>query len=84
MSYLKMDAILQRLRNGISMLSQGEQRTILNYLVDQVDELKQQVESLRGPESSSSPKKEDTGNRVRRGRKPKQDSGETSSTAGDD
>ena len=84
MSYLKIDAILQRLRNGISMLSQGEQRTILNYLVDQVDELKQQVESLRGPESSSSPKKEDTGNRVRRGRKPKQDSGETSSTAGDD
>ena len=84
MSYLKIDAILQRLRNGVTMLSPGEQRTVLNYLVDQVDELKGQLESLRGPKSSSSPEKEDTGNRVRRGRKPKQDSGETSSTTGHD
>ena len=83
MSYLKLDAILQRLRNGVTMLSPGEQRTILNHLVDQVDELKGQIESLRRPESTDSSEKEDAGNRVRRGRKPKQNQGEISSTTGD-
>ena len=83
MSYLKMDAILQRLRSGVSMLSPGEQRTILNYLVGEVDELKQQIKSLRRSEPSGSTEEKDSGNRVRRGRKPKQDSGEAGSTTRD-
>tara|TARA_B100001093_G_scaffold152768_1_gene145461 strand:- start:15057 stop:15311 length:255 start_codon:yes stop_codon:yes gene_type:complete len=82
MSYLGMEAILHRLRNGVTMLSPGEQRTILNHLVEEVDELKRQVKSLRGPESSGGSEEKNPGDRVRRGRKPKQDSNEAGSTTG--
>lgn len=84
MSYLNMEAILQRLRSGIAMLSPGEQRTILNYLVDQVHELREQVESLRRSEPTEGPQGEDSEGRVRRGRKPKSYQGEAGETAGDD
>ena len=83
MSFLNLENILKRLRSGISPLSTGEQRAVLNYLVDRINELEQQIESLRRSESSPSSKDQDTGNRVRRGRKPKQDSGKISSTPRD-
>lgn len=83
MSYISIDAILSRLRNGVSPLSEGETKSILNYLVDQVNELSGQIKSLRGPEPSGSIEEEDTGSGVRRGRKPKQDSGKISQTSRD-
>ena len=66
------------------MLSPGEQRAIMNYLVDQVDELKRQVESLRGSELTQRSEESDTNGRVRRGRKPNKDEGEISPSSGND
>lgn len=84
MTFLQMDAILKRLRAGVVMLSPGEQRAIMNYLVDQVDELKRQVESLRGSELTQRSEESDTNGRVRRGRKPNKDEGEISPSSGND
>ncbi len=83
MSFLQLESIIKRLRSGVVQLSDGEVKTILNHLMDQVDELKRQVESLRRPESSGGIEAKNTDGRVRRGRKPKQDSGETGETPRD-
>ena len=83
MSYLEMESVKQRLRNGISPLSTGEIKTLLNHLMEEVDELKGQLEGLRRSQSTGTPEKKDPSSGVRRGRKPKHNSGETSQTSGD-
>lgn len=83
MSYLNLQSILSRLRSGVAVMSDGEIKTILNYLVEQVNELNGQVESLRRSESTGRTQEEDSNSGVRRGRKSKQDSGETGKTTGD-
>lgn len=82
MSYLNLESILRRLRSGVSNLTPGEIRSLINYLVETTDELNKQVESLRRSVSPGSLEKEDSGDRVRRGRKPKQDTREVSETSG--
>lgn len=83
MSYLNLQSILNRLRSGVAVMSDGEIKTILNYLVEQVNELSGQVESLRRSESTRGSQEENSYGGVRRGRKPKQNSGETGETSGD-
>tara|TARA_R100000951_G_scaffold116772_2_gene130646 strand:- start:2547 stop:2867 length:321 start_codon:yes stop_codon:yes gene_type:complete len=83
MSYLKIPSIIKRLQAGVVTLSDGEMKALINYLLERQDELIRQVESLRRSESTGSTEEEDTGDGVRRGRKPKQNKGNPSSTTGD-
>ena len=82
MAYLNLDSILRRLQAGAVPLSDGEVKTLLKYLVDQVNELSGQIESLRRSESTGGSQSEDSSGGVRRGRKPKQDSRETGEASG--
>ena len=83
MAYLNLDSILRRLQAGAVPLSDGEVKTLLKHLVDQVNELSGQIESLRRSEPTRSSQSEDSSGGVRRGRKPKHNQGEAGQTPRD-
>lgn len=83
MSYLNLASIIKRLRAGVVTLSEGEIKTLLNYLLERQDELTREIESLRGSSSTRNVEEQSPESGVRRGRKPKQDKGVPSSSAGD-
>lgn len=82
MSYLSKEAILLRLRSGVTSITDGEVKAVLNLLLEKVDELTKQVESIRRSGSAGESTEKSTGDRVHRGRKPKQDEGKAGSSPG--
>lgn len=82
MSYLSKEAILLRLRSGVTSITDGEVKAVLNHLLEKVDELTKQVEDLcRSCPAGESPEK-DTSDGVCGGRKSKQDEGKAGSSPG--
>jgi len=82
MSFLSKDAIMFRLTSGNVELTDGEVKSILNMLVEKTNEIERSIESLRRSESTEGSSGKDSSSGVRRGRKPKQNSGETSKDSG--
>lgn len=82
MSYMTKESIIRRLRSGAVIISDGEVKTMLNHLLDTVDELSEQIESIRRSCPAGNSSEEDTSAGVCGGRESKQDKGKASSSTG--